>query len=118
MTRVIHIKEAPIGWRNNPDYVFIGRPSPYGNPFRVTEAFKDDDGCPRGHAIPKFKEYFYANKELQELVAKNLLFKVLVCYCRPHQCHGDVYVEFLEEYIDRPGFEIDCLKENKNGFFE
>jgi hypothetical protein len=118
MTRVIHIKDAPLDWRNDPNYVFIGRPSPYENEHRVVEPTKDDPGCPRGEAVKRFKEDFDSNKELQELVIKNLLFKILVCYCGSrYNCHGGVYVDFLEEYINKPGFETEYKKEKKNGFF-
>jgi hypothetical protein len=117
MTRVIHIKDAPLGWREDQNYVFIGRPSPYENEHRVVEPTKEDPGCPRGEAKRRFDEDFQKNKKLQELVIKNLLFKTLVCYCKPKACHGDTYVEFLDKYINKPGFETEYKKEKKNGFF-
>lgn len=114
MTRVINIKNAPIGWRQDPHYVYIGRPSLYENPYAIVEPIEDDDGCSREDAIALCRADFEKNKPLQQLVIKNLLFKILICYCSPKPCHGNIYVEFLDKYINKPGFE----KENKNGFFD
>jgi len=42
MTKVIHIKNAPKDWKNNPDFCYIGRSgkglhSQFGNPYRLSE---------------------------------------------------------------------------------
>ena len=73
--------------------VYIGRPSLFGNPFSIG---KDGD---RKEVIAKFREYFRQRiikdakfrKEVQKLKGK-----ILGCYCKPKECHGDVIVEYLD----------------------
>ena len=73
-----------------PEGVYIGRGSPFGNPFRIGE-----DGT-REEVIEAYREVFYAMPELQALARKKLLGKDLVCYCAPLPCHGDVIAEYLD----------------------
>ena len=83
-TMVINIREAPPGFRDNPDYVFIGRPGPWGNPFKGDRAV----------VIPLFEEY--ARSQPKGWV-EPLRGKILVCFCKPLPCHGDVYEKLLKE---------------------
>lgn len=76
------------------DYdVYIGRPSPYGNPFKVGK-----DGT-RGEVIKKYADWFYSDKpeaiELREKAKSKLKGKVLGCWCKPKACHGDVLADFV-----------------------
>lgn len=96
MTQVIHIKDAPKGWRQNPRYLYIGRPSYLGNPFVVGR-----DGN-REEVIEKYRAHF---QRLQRedpdtfypyMVALEQV-KYLVCFCAPLACHGQVIVEYLNE---------------------
>ena len=72
------------------DAVYIGRPSPWGNPFVVNQ--------PQGRqiAIKRFREYadFMVSNNPDWL--EPLRGKDLVCYCKPLECHGDVLMEMLE----------------------
>ena len=81
---VINIKDAPDGWRDDPDYVYIGRPGKWGNPFTVAEHGRV--GC-----IQKFCENL-ENGGFVEMAEDlwELRGKTLVCYCKPLACHGDV----------------------------
>ena len=94
MTKLINIKDAPAAWSYNTDFVFIGRPGFYGNPF---EFGKDGD---RDMVCDKFDVYFYdeEQKYLRILAMENLRGKTLVCFCKEDgkevRCHGDTYVEF------------------------
>jgi len=71
------------------DYVYIGRPSKWGNPFVIGR-----DGN-RDEVVRKYLDYILENKELlkdlPELKGKNL-----GCYCAPQLCHGDVLIELVE----------------------
>jgi hypothetical protein len=67
--------------------VFIGRPSKWGNPFRITPE------CSRKMAIEKFREMVYNNEKFLEEIRTELRGKNLVCYCSPKPCHGDVLLE-------------------------
>lgn len=78
------------GWRTDDRFVFIGRGSKWGNPFVIT---KD---CDRAAAIRSYEEWITAGdgrhllSDLPELVGK-----VLVCYCKPAACHGDVLARLV-----------------------
>ena len=96
MTRVIHIKDAPAGWRTDPHFVFIGRPSYLGNPYRIGAHGN------RQAVIAKYREHLKQLRaddpqhfdDYMEVVVKG---SVLVCYCKPLACHGDVLIEWLKE---------------------
>jgi hypothetical protein len=90
MTKVIHIKDAPKGWKTNPDYVYIGRPSKWGNPFVIG---KDGD---RATVCERYFMYFYHTPELIGAVGE-LKDKILVCYCKPEECHGDILAEWANK---------------------
>jgi hypothetical protein len=97
MTKVIHIKDAPSGWENNSRFVYIGRAGNghdgyFGNPYKLLR------GEPRGATIGKYLKYFLEriknDTEFKERVGE-LHDKVLVCFCVPKPCHGDVIAEFM-----------------------
>lgn len=71
-----HAKTAP------PDAVYIGRGSPWGNPYKI--GVHGD----REQVIALFK----ANV-LPRLDVSTLRGKDLVCYCAPQSCHGDAILE-------------------------
>lgn len=87
MTKVIDMKTAPKGWKTDPNYVYIGRPSKWGNPYTVS-------GYGREGCIKKFTEGMSA--ELKQSVGE-LKDKILVCYCKPFACHGDVLAKLADE---------------------
>lgn len=68
-----HAKTAPK------DAVYVGRGSPWGNPFRVGV-----DGT-REEVIRRFE-----CETLPKLDLRLLRGKDLVCFCAPRLCHGDV----------------------------
>jgi len=86
VTRVVNKRKEPYD-------VYIGRPSIFGNPFKIGK-----HGT-REEVIALFKKCFYheleINPEFKEQVLK-LKGKTLGCYCKPLPCHGDVIVEYLE----------------------
>jgi hypothetical protein len=67
-----HHKTAPE------DAVYIGRGSPYGNPFIIGRHGSRDDVCDRFEA-----------DVLPTLDVSALRGKDLVCFCAPARCHGD-----------------------------
>lgn len=64
--------------------VYIGRGSPWGNPFKV-----GIDGN-RDEVINRFRVEILPNLDLRPLHGKDL-----VCFCAPKKCHGDVIMEVL-----------------------
>ena len=91
-----HLQGIP--WETRPEFQYIGRGSMFGNPFVL------QPGKPRGSTLAKFKKYFYdklaEDKHFREAV-HTLYGKTLVCFCKPHPCHGDIIAEYLEEYHDQ-----------------
>lgn len=59
-----------------PDAIYVGRGSPYGNPFVIG---KDGD---RSEVCRKFRE-----RVLPDLDLSPLRGKAMVCFCYPKQCH-------------------------------
>lgn len=92
LTSVINIRNAPIGWENDPEYVYIGRRGKgqdgyFGNPFHV-KGYED-----RGEILQRFYDYIIERMEKDKIYnerVKALKGKILVCFCKPLQCHGDV----------------------------
>lgn len=68
---------------------YIGRPSPWGNPFVIGR-----DGT-RAEVIEKYRAYIMAQPDLLRRLPE-LKGKRLGCYCAPLPCHGDVLVELVE----------------------
>jgi uncharacterized Zn finger protein (UPF0148 family) len=86
-------------------YVYIGRPSKWGNPFKIGEHGN------REEVIRKFREWLlYAAPEAVAMagylppviahVRRDLRGKVLACWCkrddRNEPCHGDVLAEIAD----------------------
>lgn len=67
--------------------VYIGRPSKWGNPFRIGV-----DGT-REDVIRKYREW----ARDQDLPLHELRGKVLGCFCSPLACHGDILAELANE---------------------
>jgi len=77
---VVHCKRAPFD-------IYIGRPSKWGNPFKIGE-----DGS-RDLVIKKYKEWLLSHPEIVDAAKRELRGKVLGCWCSPQACHGDVLAE-------------------------
>jgi len=84
-TRVVHHKKE--------DYdVFIGRPSIWGNPFKVGE-----DGT-RAEVIQKYREWILNNPRLLGKLHE-IRGKVLGCWCKPYECHGSVLADLADNGV-------------------
>lgn len=92
-----------------PNDVYIGRGSPFGNPYSHMDNTKAEHKVStREEAIAKYREWF-EHARLNEPVLAAMLNEMkrahleghdlnLVCYCAPARCHGEVIKEYLEEY--------------------
>jgi len=78
-----------IAWAKSRDlYVYIGREnyhakekcSPWHNPFK---------GGPNKEMLDKYLDYLVSNESLMERITE-LRGKLLVCWCYPKACHGDL----------------------------
>ncbi|MFA5347055.1 MAG: DUF4326 domain-containing protein [Methanoregula sp.] len=74
-----------------PGSVYIGRPSPFGNPFSIGK-----DGS-REEVIEKYRQWLQDQPRLVKIMKRELKGKDLVCFCSPKPCHGDVIKEVVEE---------------------
>lgn len=78
--RVVHCKREPYD-------VYIGRPSVWGNPFKI-----GPDGD-REAVIAKYRAWLLSQPALVERAQRELAGKTLGCWCAPNACHGDVLLE-------------------------
>ena len=77
------------GWRKPPNTVCIGRPGPWGNPFKVP---KGSDPAPY---VAQFVACFEHDMPYRERVRRALAGKDLACWCKPGApCHADVLLEW------------------------
>lgn len=90
-TRVVHCKKA--------DYdVYIGRPSPWGNPFSHKDGtLAQFKVASREEAVQKYEEWIRAQPTLIERAKRELKGRVLGCWCKPQLCHGDILAKIAEE---------------------
>lgn len=65
--------------------VYIGRGSPWGNPFHIG---KDGD---RNYVCDQYEEVVLPRLDIEPLRGKDL-----VCFCAPQRCHGDSILRALE----------------------
>jgi hypothetical protein len=78
-----------------PGAVYIGRPSPWGNPFVIHGT------ATREIVVELYSEFVENTPELKRSIQDNLRGKDLVCFCAPKACHGDVILRIAnEEGID------------------
>ena len=75
------------------DAVYIGRGSPYGNPFVIG---KDGD---REEVIRKYAEWVRKQPELMEMIKIELAGRDLKCFCAPNACHGDILLKIANGEI-------------------
>lgn len=91
-----------INPRVDNDYakIYIGRGSIFGNPFEM----KNQSQKERERVIRKFEKLFYSldgiqmRAEAQKLVEKHRNI-VLLCYCYPKLCHGDVIRDYMVDVL-------------------
>ena len=86
MTRVVNIRQDKCD-------VYIGRGSPFGNPFRIGR-----DGN-REQVIELYTQRFMVlmlTDAKFRICIQALKGKRLGCYCKPLACHGDVIVDYLD----------------------
>jgi len=86
----VHCKRAPRG-----SFVYVGRPSTFGNPFPLTDPTDDRE---RDRVIAQYAAYFDAriasDPEFRRAV-ETLRGRDLGCWCAPRPCHGDVILAWL-----------------------
>lgn len=69
--------------------VYVGRPSPWGNPFIVGVHGE------QGECVELYRRWIVAEEQgsLRQAVRGLLRGQDLVCWCAPEPCHADVLLE-------------------------
>lgn len=99
------------GFRLPPGAVSVGRPSRYGNPFRVGDplTFPFDEAFgpvvrDRAHAVEIFRTYARVTAGYELMIRRELAGKSLACWCplpapgEPDICHAAVQLEIVRIY--------------------
>lgn len=73
------------------DAVYIGRGSPWGNPFIIGRDGDRDTVCDR-----------FEREVLPGLDLKPLEGRDLVCWCKPARCHGDAILAAISTRMASP----------------
>ena len=107
------------GWRMPANTVYVGRPTGWGNPFKVGAditkfPFRDAYGPTvrdAAHAVEIFRGYARITTFYADWARKDLAGKDLACWCplvdadgNPVPCHADVLLE-IANAIHHPGQE-------------
>lgn len=74
--------------------VRIGRPSKWGNPFKLTTGNRGNPEA-RAAVIARFEKWIQTQPELLAALPE-LKGKRLGCYCAPKPCHGDVLARLAD----------------------
>lgn len=75
---------------NHEKAVYIGRPSPYGNPFSHLGTKGTTYVPTRADAVAAFEELLYEDTDLLIRAKRELAGHDLECWCAPKACHGDI----------------------------
>lgn len=85
-------KEARVWNKRDPnvpaDAVYVGRGTPWGNPFKL---FRESD---RDVVCDLFAERVLPTLDLTPLIGKHL-----VCWCAPKRCHADALLRAAQKPI-------------------
>lgn len=85
--RVVHCKRDPFD-------VYIGRPSKWGNPFKLPKGY--DVQADPDRILERYEVHVRTDPALMAALPE-LRGKVLGCWCSPRPCHGDVLVRLSDE---------------------
>jgi Domain of unknown function (DUF4326) len=69
--------------------IYVGRPSKWGNPFKIPEPEKPGD---RAMVITQYRHWICNQPDLMAAMGE-LKGRNLVCWCAPLACHADVLLE-------------------------
>lgn len=77
------------------DAVYVGRPSKWGNPFKIGQVYGVIASMTREQVISQYEDWLCWSNEGLALCTDliELKGKDLVCWCAPLPCHADVLLE-------------------------
>lgn len=93
--------------------VYVGRPTRFGNPYRVEEVGSHEEAARLYRAWfqerTKDPRFLQALETLyQRLKRENVL--TLSCHCVPRPCHAEVIAEWLAERAKGEGLKLTVVK--------
>lgn len=81
----------------SPDAVYVGRPSKWGNPYKIGSKIKGapDKPLTRMDCVVMHHDWILMEKGGEVLLKdiRELRGKDLVCWCSPLPCHADILLE-------------------------
>jgi len=83
-------KARVVNTRKEPCDEYVGRPTIWGNPFRIGR-----DGN-RNEVVEKYRAWLLTRPELVQQLP-TLRGKILGCWCAPKRCHADILVELANK---------------------
>lgn len=94
-------------YQQNNSFVYIGRGTPWGNPYSIDSNPKDTKGTKilkRDRVVLQYLDFLSNSESLQKRVKEELKGKNLLCSCSPFNCHGFILASLAEtgripEYI-------------------
>ena len=92
VTSIVNLRTLDVDietWSRDPNNIYIGRPSRWGNPFKLSQESS------REEVVKNFEKYIRGNSELLQCI-KELRGKSLGCWCYPKLCHGVVLHRLAE----------------------
>ena len=82
------------GYRTPPNTVYVGRPTLFGNPFKIEDWGRD--GAMKAFRL--YLEHHRAGKAMETFAELHLRGKDLACWCPLDQpCHADVLLEIAND---------------------
>lgn len=89
------------GWSMPENAIYVGRPGPYGNPFKIGEVNTDTGEIVTPEKCLEYFEFYLTRKfkgpELSGFLAP-LRGKDLACWCHPKaRCHADVLLRLANQ---------------------
>ena len=83
---VVNRKRRPPGC----DPVYVGRPTCWGNPYRIGLCYVEGTPATREDVIARYRDWLRANPDLMARARRELRGRDLECWCAPEACHADV----------------------------
>ena len=89
-----HQRRRGKGYRLPPGVIFVGRPSPWGNPFRVGDDDPDGVIMDRERVLYEYARWLDRRTLEEPTFLDPLGGADIACWCRVEdRCHGDILIE-------------------------
>lgn len=87
-------RQRTKGWRMPPNAVYVGRPTKWGNPFRVGVSYHGYPPMTADIALRAFRINLHGRLQSEPSLLDALRGKDLACWCPLDQpCHADILLE-------------------------